>query len=103
MNRILLGALLGIVLGLVDVAMTLSGHHPEISTLTLSQAFSSRFAIGLLAANVRLGAPGAIAGGLAGLLISLPDAFALNSYAGVLGTGVFFGAFAGWAGEKWGR
>jgi len=36
------------------------------------------------------------------LLISLPDAFALKSYAGILGTGLIFGAIAGWAASAWG-
>ena len=38
---------------------------------------------------------------LCALLISQPDTFALNSDAGVLGTGVIFDAVAGWMGEKW--
>jgi hypothetical protein len=42
-----------------------------------------------------------LAGALAGLLISLPDAFALKVYVGVLGTGVLFGALAGWAANTW--
>jgi len=36
-----------------------------------------------------------------GLLIRLPNAFALNAYAGVHGTGVTFGGLAGWAGIAW--
>src|SRR5438876_686655 len=39
----------------------------------------------------------AISGALVGLLISFPDAFAMKSYAGILGTGLIFGALAGWA------
>ncbi|HEX8800257.1 MAG TPA: hypothetical protein VF772_16690 [Terriglobales bacterium] len=41
-----------------------------------------------------------LAGALAGLLISLPDAFSLDSYVGVPGTGIVFGAIAGWPGNK---
>jgi hypothetical protein len=66
------------------------------------QAFSSRFAIGLLAANVSLRVHPALAGAIVGLLISLPDAFALKAYAGILGTGLIFGAIAGWAASAWG-
>src|SRR5215831_13301866 len=33
----------------------------------------------------------ALAGALVGLLISLPDAFALHSYVGIIGTGLIFG------------
>ena len=52
--------------------------------------------LGLLAANVSLRVHPALAGAIVGLLISLPDAFALKSYAGILGTGLIFGAIAGW-------
>jgi uncharacterized membrane protein YebE (DUF533 family) len=48
-----------------------------------------------------LGIDRVLAGALAGLLISLPDAFSLHSYVGVLGTGIVFGAIAGWAGNRW--
>jgi hypothetical protein len=63
----------------------------------LLQAFSSRFAIGLLATTVSLPMPQPLAGAFVGLLISLPDAFALKTYPGILGTGLLFGALAGWA------
>lgn len=69
----------------------------------LLQAFSSRLAIGVLAANVSLGMGQILAGALTGLLISLPDAFALHSYIGVLGTGIVFGGVAGWVSKTWGR
>ncbi len=103
MNRVALGILLGIAFGAMDVGMTLAGNHPDRTAGMLLQAFSSRFAIGLLAANVSLGMHPIVAGALAGLLISLPDAFALQSYGGVLGTGLLFGAAAGWAAKKWGK
>jgi hypothetical protein len=32
---------------------------------------------------------------------SLPNAFALNAYAGVLGTGLTFSGLAGWAAKAW--
>ena len=102
MNRIVLGILCGIAFGVIDVLMTVFGNHPDRTTGMLLQAFSSRFAIGLLAANVSLRMPALVAGGLVGLLISLPDAFALHSYAGVLATGVIFGALAGWIASRWG-
>jgi hypothetical protein len=52
MNRVVLGTLLGIAFGTIDVLMTLQGNHPDRTTAMLLQAFFSRFAIGLLAANV---------------------------------------------------
>jgi len=68
----------------------------------LLQAFSSRFAIGLLAANVSLRVHPVLAGAIVGVLISLPDAFALKAYVGILGTGLLFGALTGWAAKMWG-
>jgi hypothetical protein len=96
-----LGILCGIAFGAVDVLMTLLGEHPERATGILLQAFSSRFAIGFLAANVSLRMHPALAGAIVGLLISLPDAFALKSYVGIIGTGLIFGALAGWAAKAW--
>ena len=43
-----------------------------------------------------------VAGALVGLLISLPDAFAMKSYVGILGTGLIFGAIAAWVARAWG-
>jgi hypothetical protein len=102
MNRIVLGILCGIAFGVIDVLMTVFGNHPDRTTGMLLQAFSSRFAIGLLAASVSLRVHPALAGAIVGLLISLPDAFALKAYAGILGTGLIFGAIAGWAASAWG-
>ena len=101
MNRIVLGILLGVVWGLADVAMTVFGNHPERTTGMLLQAFTSRFAIGFLAANVALKLHPVVAGALVGLLISLPDAFGLKAYAGILGTGLIFGALSGLAVKLW--
>ncbi len=101
MNRLVLGILLGIAFGVIDVLMTLFGQHPDRTTAMLLQAFFSRFAIGVLGANVSLPLHPALAGALVGLLISLPDAFALQSYVGIIGTGLIFGALAGWAAKAW--
>lgn len=65
------------------------------------QAFFSRFAIGL-AANVNLPMNPILTGAPVGLLISLPDAFGLKAYEGILGTGIIFGAIAGWVTKTWG-
>ena len=94
--------LCGILFGLVDVLMTIFGKHPDRTRTMLLQAFSSRFAIGVLAATVTLPVHPILAGAIVGLLISLPDAFGLHSYAGVLGTGLLFGALTAWAVKMWG-
>lgn len=65
-------------------------------------SFLHRFAIGVLAATVTLPVHPILAGAIVGLLISLPDAFGLKSYVGVLGTGLVFGGLTGWAAKMWG-
>jgi hypothetical protein len=71
--------------------MTVFGKHPDIARTMLLQAFSSRFGIGGLVATVTLPVHPILAGAIVRVLISLPDAFGLHSYAGVLGTGLLFG------------
>jgi hypothetical protein len=102
MNRLVLGILCGVVFGLIDVLMTVFGKHPDVSRNMLLQAFSSRFAVGILAATVTLPLHPILAGAIVGLLISLPDALGLNSYVGVLGTGLLFGGLTAWAVKMWG-
>jgi hypothetical protein len=101
MNRLVLGALLGLAAGVVDVLLMLPMKFPDKPS-ALAGAFFSRFAIGFLAANVRLPFHPAIVGVLVGLLISIPDAIITKAYIPILVTGVIFGALAGWAAHAWG-
>jgi len=68
MNRVVLGILCGIVFGLIDVWMTVLGKHSSTTTTTLLQPFSSRLAIGVLAATVALPVHPILAGAIVGLL-----------------------------------
>ena len=101
MNRLLLGFLLGLTAGIVDVLLMLPMKFPDKPT-ALAGAFFSRFAIGFLSANVKVPFHPALAGALVGLLISIPDAITTKAYAPILITGVFFGALCGWAAHAWG-
>ena len=101
MNRVLLGILCGILFGAIDASMVLLGKGPDKSTRVLLQAFVSRFVLGILAANVTFRLHPAVSGAIVGLLISLPEAIAMKSYAGILGTGVVFGALTGLAVRLW--
>jgi len=97
MNRVLLGILCGILFGAIDASMILFGKNPEKSTTVLLHAFVSRFVLGILAANVTFPLHPAVSGAIVGLLISLPEAIAMKSYAGILGTGLVFGPLRGLA------
>jgi hypothetical protein len=101
MNRILLGVILGIPVAIIDVLLTL--RHGNQPATALLQAFTSRFALGFLGANVTLPWHPVITGVLVGILISLPDAFGLKVYGGILGSGVVFGALVGVAVMFWAR
>jgi hypothetical protein len=103
MNRISIGILCGIAFGIADALMVVFGKHPDRTTSMILTAFFSRFAIGVLAANVSFPVHPVLAGAIVGLLISLPDAFVQKSYIGILGTGLVFGALTGWAAMRWGR
>ncbi len=100
MNRFLLGILLGLAAGVVDVLLMLPMKFPD-KTTALTGAFFSRFAIGFLAANVTLPMHPALAGALVGLLVSIPDAVITKAYGPIIVTGLIFGALAGWAGRTW--
>ncbi len=100
-NRIILGVLLGLGVGLLDMLLMLPMKFPD-KTTALTGAFFSRFAIGFLAVHVTLPWPAALSGALVGLLISLPDAIITKAYGPIIITGLLFGAAAGWAGRTWG-
>ncbi|HLX43981.1 MAG TPA: hypothetical protein VKR43_11125 [Bryobacteraceae bacterium] len=101
MNRILLGVILGIALGIADVLLTM--RHGNQPATALLQAFTSRFALGFLGANVMLPVHPILSGVLVGILVSLPDAFGLKAYAGILGSGVIFGAIVGVVVKAWAK
>jgi len=101
MNRILLGVILGIALGIADVLLTV--RHGSQPATALLQAFTSRFALGFLGANVTLPLHPVFSGVLVGILVSLPDAFGLKAYGGILGSGVVFGALVGVAVKFWAK
>ncbi|MBV6430907.1 MAG: hypothetical protein IANPNBLG_01027 [Bryobacteraceae bacterium] len=101
MGRITLGLILGAVFGLTDMFITM--RHGNQPATALLQAFTSRFAVGFLGANLSLPWHPVLSGILAGVLISLPDAFGLKSYGGIIGSGVLFGALTGLAVKLWAR
>src|SRR5215510_12657182 len=100
MSRVPLGILLGLVIGAVDVALMLPLSFPDKRAALLG-AFCARFALGFFAATVRLPMSPILTGVLVGLLTSLPDAIITKAYAPIMGTGLVFGAIAGWIVGRW--
>jgi hypothetical protein len=95
MNRVRLGVLLGLGIGIVDVLLMLPLSFPD-KRAALAGAFCARFALGFFAATVRLPASPVPTGVFVGVLTSLPDAIITNAAAPIMITGVLFGALAGW-------
>ena len=100
MNRLLLGASLGVAVGVVDVLIMLPLKFQD-RTSALLGAFCARFALGFFAATVRLPLPPIALGIVVGLLTSLPDAIITKAYAPIMVTGIIFGAICGWVVGRW--
>lgn len=101
MPRLELGILLGLAAGGLDVLIMLPMRFPDKRTALLA-AFSGRFAIGFLAANVTLPVGAIASGALVGLLVSVPDAIVTKAYAPIILVGILLGALAGLAAKSWG-
>ena len=101
MNRVPLGLLLGLGIGIVDVLMMLPLSFPDKRAALLG-AFCARFALGFFAATVRLPMSPIVAGVPVGNPTSLPDAIITKATIPIMATGVVFGAVAGWIVGRWG-
>jgi len=100
MNPVIFGVIAGLVFGAVDVALMLPMAFPDKKTALLA-AFASRFAIGFLIPLVRMPIPAWAAGGVVGVLISIPDAIITTAYAPILASGLIGGLLIGWASGRW--
>ena len=88
MNRVWLGALLGVTVGVADVLLMLPMQFQD-RTAALLGAFCARFALGFFAATARLPLPPIWAGIVVGLLTSMPDAIITKTYAPISARGYF--------------
>ena len=102
MTRELLGMLLGLGFANLDILMMLPFEFADKGTALLG-AFCSRFALGFFVATVRLSTPPILTGLIVGVLTSLPDAVITKSYIPILGSGLLFGALAGWVVGRFGN
>jgi hypothetical protein len=101
MSRIFLGAICGVIFGLIAVAMMLPMSFPD-KTAALTGAFLNRFAIGFVIGAARLSVPDWANGLIFGLLLSLPDAIITKVYAPILIIGAIGGIIIGFVVGKWG-
>ena len=102
MSRILLGAVCGIVFGLVAVA-TMIPLSFEDKTAAMLGAFLNRFAVGFCIGAARLPLPPWASGLIFGILLSLPDAIITKAYAPIMILGALGGVIIGLVVGKWGN
>lgn len=94
MTNVLFGIILGLVAGAIAVALMLPMRFPD-KRAALAGAFFSRFLIGFFTATADLGISPIAAGGIIGLLVSLPDAIITKATVPILVIGVVLGLLAG--------
>jgi hypothetical protein len=102
MSRLLLGAVCGLVYGVLSAASMLPLTFTD-KRAALAGAFLNRFAIGFVIGAARLPLPGWTQGLIFGVLLSLPDAIITKAYAPILILGAVGGVVIGLIVGKWGR
>ena len=101
MSRESLGAVCGLVFGLLAVASMIPLSFPD-KRAALSAAFVDRFAIGLVIGMASLTWPGWLVGLFFGLLLSAPSAIITKAWAPILGMGAVGGAVIGFIVQRFG-
>jgi hypothetical protein len=101
MSREALGALCGLVFGLLAVGSMIPLSFPD-KRAALSAAFIDRFAIGLVIGVAGLTWPGWLLGLFFGLLLSAPSAIITKAWAPILGMGAVGGALIGFIVQHFG-
>ena len=101
MSRILLGAICGVVFGVVVVLTMLPMDFPD-KRAALTGAFINRFGVGFVIGAARLRLPGWASGLIFGLLLSLPDAIITKAYVPIILIGLIGGSVIGLIVERWG-
>ncbi|MCA9946053.1 MAG: hypothetical protein H6656_04190 [Ardenticatenaceae bacterium] len=104
MNRILLGVLVGILFGFIDVLLMIPLKFPTQADkrVAMTGAFFDRFAIGVLIGITSLPVTPWLQGIIISILVSLPSAIITRSYVPILAVGVIGGALAGFLIGLWG-
>ncbi len=94
MTRVMLGVVLGLAIGAVDVLLMLPLSFPDKRAALLG-AFCARFSLGFFSSVVQLPLSPMMTGLVVGIVTSLPDAIITKAYVPIMATGVVFGLVAG--------
>ncbi len=101
MSKLLLGAICGVVFGVVVAATMIPLEFPD-KRAALIGAFLNRFGVGFVIAAAQLPLPGWANGLLFGLLLSLPDAIITKAYIPIIALGLIGGLIIGIVVERFG-
>lgn len=102
MSRLALGAVCGLVYGVLSAASMIPLSFPDKRAALLG-AFINRFSIGFVIGAIALPWPGWLSGLLIGILLSLADAVITKAYAPILIFGAIGGTVIGWVVQRFGR
>lgn len=102
MDKVLLGAILGLIFGVVDIIPMYFMKGLENKRTAMTAAFIERFSIGLLIGASQLPLPSWLQGLFISLLISIPSAIITKAYIPILTTAVIGGLVIGFAVGQWG-
>ncbi|HYR75105.1 MAG TPA: hypothetical protein VEM96_04615 [Pyrinomonadaceae bacterium] len=102
MSRLLLGAICGVVYGVLSAASMIPLEFSD-KKAALAGAFLNRFSIGFVIGAARLPLPGWASGLVFGLLLSLADAIITKVYVPIILLGAVGGAIIGAIVSKWGH
>ncbi len=102
MDRFILGAILGVVFGIIDIIPMYFMQGFDNKRTAMIAAFIERFSIGLLIGAAQFPLPSWIQGLLISLLISIPTALITKAFKPVLSTAVIGGLVIGFAVGQWG-
>jgi len=101
MSRLMLGAVCGLVYGVLSAASMIPLSFQD-KTAALTGAFLNRFAIGFVIGAARLPLPDWAGGLVFGILLSLPDAIITRTYVPILVLGAVGGLVIGLIVGRWG-
>ena len=101
MSKLLLGAICGVVFGVVVVATMIPLEFPD-KRAALIGAFLNRFGVGFVIGVAQLPLPGWASGLVFGLLLSLPDAIITKAYIPIIALGLIGGLIIGIIVERFG-
>ena len=102
MDKVFLGALLGLVFGIIDIIPMSQMQGFENKRTAMTAAFIERFSIGLMIGAAELGLPMWLQGLFISILISVPSALITKAYIPILSTAVIGGLVIGVAIGIWG-